>query len=260
MPIEPHGQIDFSQFVLTTPDLFKTICITNKNNILVVSLDCEVVFTDLNSKSILAQHDINHQNNAKTLKYFLTPTNLALNKLTNLMNASNESDDLVALGNLNNLVFISYDYLKNKIKLYDSYDTSTSHYESFVITQNYLVAYDKLNEQLNGFCLNNVNANPFKVQSLTISISGSILETYGLSSDCKYVYLVVNRNILKFYRWSDNNKIAETKLYNKPTHIACTDEYMALAMQDRKIISFLIVDPLVPNSSEKIKKLDSRYG
>ena len=29
-------------------------------------------------------------------------------------------------------------------------------------------------------------------------------------------------------------------------------------MQDKRVISFLIVDPLVPNSSDKIKSLESR--
>ena len=258
LPLEPNGRIDFSQFVFSPLDLFQTISLTNKNNILTVCLNNEIIFADLNSKSILMQLSIDSQNNAKTLKYFLTPTNLALSKFNNIMNASNESDDLIALGNLDNLVFINYDYSKNKVRFHDSNAVNTNQYESFAIIHNTLIAYNKLDNQLNGFYLKDANTNPFKEQCFTISLNESTMESYGLSSDCKYVYLVIDRNTLQFYRWSDNNIIAETKVYSKPTSIACTDEYLALAMQDRKIISFLIVDPLVPNSNDKIKKLESR--
>jgi hypothetical protein len=258
LPIEPDGRIDFSQFALSSSDLLQTVTVTNKNSILVVSLNNEILFADLNSKNILLQFNIDHQNNTNTLKYFLTPTNLAFNKLNNIMNASNGSDDLIGLGNLNNLVFINYEYSKNKVKMYDSNEVNTNQYESFAIINETLIAYNKLDGQLNGFLLKDVNTNPFKELCFTIAINESVMVTYGLSSDCKYVYLVVDRNTLQFYRWSDNNKIAETKIYNKPTSVACSDEYLALAMQDRRIISFLIVDPLVPNSNDKIKRLESR--
>ncbi len=113
LPIEPNGRIDFSKFALSLSDLLQTVTVTNKNSILVVSLNNEILFSDLNSKNIILQLNIDHQHNTNTLKYFLTPTNLAFNKLNNIMNASNGSDDLIGLGNLNNLVFVNYEWRLN---------------------------------------------------------------------------------------------------------------------------------------------------
>jgi len=57
---------------------------------------------------------------------------------------------------------------------------------------------------------------------------------------------------------SDKKRIAATQLYCMAKRTICSDEYICLGMQDKRVISFLIVDPLIPNSSAKIKQLESR--
>ena len=259
--LESNGQVDLSSITTSSTDLFtenSNVCVTNKNNIFVIFLNTELIFIDLNSKNILLRQNIDNLDES-SLKYFLSPTNIALNKLKNLQNVSTNSDDLVALGNLDNLVYINYDFTKNKVKIFESNETAKNRaFVSFVIRDKIIIGHDKLNNKLIGFDLNEMNYNPFNKSNFEISLQDSTLETYGLSNDNKYVYLIENRTTLKFYRWNNNKKIAETQLYSKVINVLCTNEYICMAMEDRRIISLLIVDPLVPNSNDKIKQLESR--
>jgi len=248
--LKPNGFIDLSSYGSIDDD---NVCLTNTNNLLVLSINSELIFIDINSKQIILKRNI--ENETKSLKYFLTPVILSLNKLKHLKSTFN--DNLIGLGNLNNLISINYDSKENKLKIYDSNDSKQLSilFESFIINENKVIAYGS-KDQLIGFNL--ADPSPFSKSIFSIKLNGSV-DLFGLSLNNKYVYIVENHKILKFYRWNDNEKIGETQLYCKPINIMCTDDYLSLAMQDRRIISFLIVDPLVPHSADKIKKLESRY-
>lgn len=79
-----------------------------------------------------------------------------------------------------------------------------------------------------------------------------------MSEDCKYIYAIVNIKILCLYRVKDAALIAEFPLYSKPEHIACSSEFIALTMADRKIVSFLICDPLRADNSTRIERLERK--
>ncbi len=246
--LKPNGLIDLSSY--GSIDNNNNVCLTCKNNLLVLSINSELLFIDINSKQVILKHNIENEN--KRLKYFLTPVNLSLNKLKYLKSTFN--NNLIGLGNLNNLMAINYDFKENRLKIYDSNDSTSMQFESFEINENKVIAYG--NGQLVGFDLG--DSNPFSKPSFSIKLNGSTIEMFGLSMNKNYVYFIENRTVLKFYRWNDNEKIGETQLHCKPINIICTNDYLSLAMQDRKIISFLICDPLVPNSIDKIKDLESR--
>jgi hypothetical protein len=185
--------------------------------------------------------------------YFLSPTNLFLNNIFNL-NACINSDNIIGQGNLKNILFISYNNNSNKIRIQTT--NSRQSFDSYVLNKNILLAYDMNNEQLIGYNLNELK--PFNKIEFQINIDKSLIQTFGLSQDCKYVYIIEKRTTLKFYRLIDCKKIAETLLYSLVRDVTCSDEFISLSMQDKRVISFLIVDPLVPNSSDKIKSLESR--
>ena len=160
------------------------------------------------------------------------------------------------MGNLNNLVFVSYDLKLNQVRLFKSQQEKHS-FESFVVGKTgLLLAYDRQHSELVGFNLN--DKNPLERIHFRISFDKDLIPTFNLSSDSKYVYLIENQFTLKFYRVSDAKKIASTHLYCHVKSITCSDEYISLCMQDKRVISLLIVDPLIPNSSAKIKQLESR--
>ncbi len=84
------------------------ICVTNKNNVIIMFIDSSLIFIDSVNNCVLLQSDIEEKKN-NSLQFFLSPTNLTLNRLFDLT-AVDSSDSIVALSNLNNLVLISYDF------------------------------------------------------------------------------------------------------------------------------------------------------
>jgi len=255
--IEPsYDLINVSSLDYFDSSLIKNnkICVTNKNNVIVLFIHSSLLFIDSVSNCVLLQSDIEEKKN-NSLQFFLSPTNLTLNRLFNLT-AVDSSDNIVALGNLNNLVFISYDFKLNRIRMFKSNEEKNS-FQSFVLGKTgFLLGCDQLHGELIGYDLN--DKKPFERIHFKVSFSHDLIQTYNISSDCKYVYLIEKRSTLKFYRVSDSKRIAGTQLYCMAKKTTCSDEYICLGMQDKRVISFLIVDPLIPNSSAKIKQLESR--
>ena len=212
-----------------------------------------IIFIDSKSNQILLESNIENKNN-NSRKYFLTPTNLTLNRLLDLTPVDN-TDNVVALGNMNNLVLIAYDFNSNRIKIFTS-EEEKHKFKSFVIGGDFLLGCDLLHSELIGYDLN--DKNPLDKIHFKIGFNKDLLRTFGLNSNSKYVYLIEKQSTLKFYRVNDGKKIAETHLYCLARSVICSDEYICLCMQDKRIISFLIVDPLIPNSAAKIKQLESR--
>ena len=166
--------------------------------------------------------------------------------------------------NLNNLNMITYNLEANKFRS-SSNDWQT--FESFEIEKNLIVAFDKTKNILFGYNVEEIMSgkaenivNPFKSQLFKIELMEDELKRFGLSSDCKYLHLVVNEKLLKFYRLDDMNLIGEMLLYSSPIQMLCSEEYICMSMVDQRIISFLICDKINPEHAlDKIKSLPSRY-
>ena len=225
-------------------------CVTCKNKFLVFSFEGCLIYVDISKNKILVNYYLNVQNN---LKYFINPTNIVSNRLK-YVTSLEKTDDMLALNNLNNLICVSFDSVTNQIKLLLN---EKLNFESFKINGNILIAFDKLNNCVTAYSLD----KRFFLQKylVFISLKDDVLETYGLSQDSKYIYVIVNSCILNFYRVENNELIANVKLYSPVLDIFCTNEYVAMSMLDKKIISLIIVDPKIKNSSQKLANLKSRF-
>lgn len=256
-----HGFIDLSDLSVSNDlSLIQTdrVVITHKNKLLAIFLSPQLLIYELETKNLLICHKIDRVN-VNSVKYFLSPTNLALNKLSNLSSVSNNTDSIIAQGNLNNLVLVNYDKKLEKLKIFKTDDLEPKRFfNSYVLGSNNLIAYDILNEELIGFQLNSKDSSVFKNISFKISISKSVLDLYGISSDEKYVYIVELNKNLRLFRYEDSKRLGETVMYSKIGNVSCSDEYICMAMQDNRIVSFLIADPMNPKSLEKIRNLESR--
>ena len=249
--LKSNGIINLDTLASRCSSLLDNISVlTRANSLLVLCLECELVFIDLNSRLLLSQLNFNNQTN--TLKYFLSPTNSYSNSFLNLRPIDG-TDSLIGLDNLHVLSLIRYNLDTNRIQLFSN---ELNKFDSFVIQNNLLVAFDSSNKQLIGYKLDEFIP---MVELFKVELNESALKTYGLSTDCKHLYLIENEKILKFFRLNDMKLIAETLVYSSPTHVVCSDEYIALAMGDQRPISFLICDPKTPGAVKRIKNLSSRY-
>jgi len=135
--------------------------------------------------------------------------------------------------------------------------------ESFRINEHILVAYDKADKQLIGFDFANTlkeKEEPFKNILFKLSLKKNlyVLNHYGLSSDCKNLFTIEENKKMNFYRLKDVKLTGEMILYSSVGKVVCSDRFVCLTSEDRRVISYMICDPEDPKSKMRIKKLASR--
>ena len=70
--------------------------------------------------------------------------------------------------------------------------------------------------------------------------------------------LVENEKNLNLYRLKDFSKCASVVLYSRISSIVVSEKFVSMAMSDRRILSYLIVDPHETEHLNRIKELPSR--
>ena len=170
------------------------------------------------------------------------------------------TNSFIALNNCKDLVYINYDPIENVISLAKAKNTqSAEEYESFRLNDKYVLAATKT--EIIGFDLNGlIKQSSFEKCEFKIGINkNNSLDLYGFSLDLKYVYTIENKRQLRFYRYSDGQKLADIPLYCEASCVLCSNDYVCLFMQDKRVISYFIFDSGDEKGSiEKIKSLPSR--
>lgn len=211
-------EIELESAYLADPSrsVIENSCITSSTrNYLVVFAHHSLLYFDTSSGQLVASKDlVGHEIN---LEYFLSPTNLFTNHLACLTPLAN-SNNVIALSNLNDLVFI--EHINNdestktttttttgSLNLIDS-NNKHNRFDSFQVNTrvNAALALDKTNQQLVVFDLNVV------ARKLAFHVKNSILFTIDLNQNSKnalgkfgcdpnldYIYLIEKKKILKIF-------------------------------------------------------------
>jgi len=133
-------------------------------------------------------------------------------------------------------------------------------FESFKLNARYLLAFNRIKSKLYGFSLDSLLSR-FSFDKYEFEIKVNDLTLYGSTRDCKCVFTIENSKLLQFYKCNENKAIkkAEIPLYIETKQVKCSDDFLILAMKDRRIISFFMYDEYHPEESyEKIRQLESR--
>jgi len=250
--------------------LLDNSCLTYENKLLVLFVGCELIFIRITNAEIVFTKSFNQFE--INLEYFISPTNLIINKLLNLTPIKG-TDNLIAINNLNELLLLNFDMSHaNKLRLIrSSVSTQASNhaanFESFKLSGNILLAFDRLNKLLIGFDIKLVmQANSFSQCMFKIKLKDNLSQDfsliyldYGLSPNSEYCYAILNKKLLRLYRAKEQSQmIGEMPLYGEANCALCTDEFVALGMQDNRVCSYLIADPNDTEAYEKIQQLESR--
>ena len=260
--LKPSCSINCEVFTKSADSLLENATITSTftEAYLSVFFNSILSYYDLKSSKLilakdLSQHDLNQE-------YFLSPTNLITNKL-NCLTPIENSHNLIALNNSNELVLMCFNSndLNKTFKQIKSglVNDKGMKFDSFKLSKNHLIAFNRIISKLFIFNLNNVlNANSFAKAEFEL-LTKNDLKLYGFSSNVENIYTVESKKILKFYNCAKNKIMAEIPLYSETNCIVCSNDYMVLAMKDKRIISYLICDDNFEKSYAKIKKLKSRF-
>ena len=64
--------------------------------------------------------------------------------------------------------------------------------------------------------------------------------------------------VLSLYRLRDQEEIACVPLFSDVNCIIASDTFISLALKEKRVISYLIIDPVEPEHKNRIKTLASR--
>jgi hypothetical protein len=103
-------------------------------------------------------------------------------------------------------------------------------------------------EDVSIFKLNN------KEMTLIMKIKDNI-KFIKITPDCQYLALF-NEKILKLFRINDQKLIAELPFLSSVSSMNINNKYISLGIEDSRIISYLIVDPLNQNHNDRINELE----
>jgi hypothetical protein len=164
------------------------------------------------------------------------------------------TNDYIALTNTSEIVYIEHDVTNNTIDTFINNGVITSKTE---LVKNILAVYNS-NKQLLVFNLQEVKLkHSFQTPFLELNVTS--LKYFSISPDCHYLSLFEQPKFLSLYRLIDCSKCASILLYSEIDAMIITEKFVSLAMTNRRILSYLIVDPLEENHEKRVEELPSRY-
>lgn len=80
-----------------------------------------------------------------------------------------------------------------------------------------------------------------------------------LNESATYVFALVKPRVLFMYRIDDRKQLAKLFVYDFVSFITADNDFLVLAMNDRRLLTLMIADPDDPTVQSKIQALPSRY-
>jgi hypothetical protein len=224
------------------------------SNVCITSLSRYLLFYDKNELFMINSENLSTVAKSEVIDYKLIH---GLNKIENNLKILHEiegSDDLIALNDKNQFVYVKLE--KDLLKVQEI--ELNKRFTTFRIQKKILVAFDEIENELNGFDLGQPQEEIFKTPLFSISVPDGNLQHFCISSNSQYLCTIQNMKILDMYQTKDAKRIAHLPLYSEANSMCISDDFVSLAMKDRKVLSYFIADPLKPEQKKRIKLFKSR--
>ena len=261
----------------TNSDVLANVCMIDgsKANMRLIYLYVawQLMVIDADSSKLLYAHDMNKP--SMDMDYFVSPTNVTANQLRSLSGlvvARHKQDEstkshVCALNNLNDMVIVGYDEQTRTFSMKTSSKTPYKFSSFQTHTANgMLVAYDNVSLKLSVFDTSRLVATQQQQQTwckplYQVDTRDTLLDVYGWSADGYWLYVIEDRSLIRAYRASDGELLGEMHLYADASSAVCTRDFVVASLQDRKVVSFLLLDRAGRDANEehaKCKRLESR--
>ncbi|CAF4119197.1 unnamed protein product [Adineta steineri] len=155
------------------------------------------------------------------------------------------------------LYFNNKSLILNRVNLNKSNDkdsihlTSFNQVDKFCLKKHCLVIYNKEQSQLN---LHNIHSStPY--QSIQLNNECQYL---CLNESATYVFVLIKARMLFMYRIGDGRQLAKLYAYDFVSYMIADNDFLVLAMNDRRLLTLMIADPDDSTVQAKIQALPSR--
>ena len=215
--------------------------ITSKDQLLILYHNNELLCIDSTISAIKSRKTYEKD-------YFIESKNF-INGKNKLFYQIEETNDFVGINKLKQIIHlnISKDFkmINEKILI--------ENFEGYKIGLFKNILFFDSNNEIKVYNLNN-NSIVFNN-----SFIKNKLQFACISDDCEYLATFEESRLLSLFRLSNSKRIAQVPIYSEINSILMSDHYLVMCMQDKRILSYLIVDPDKPEHSNRMNELDSRY-
>ena len=223
--------------------------LTSKDKLLVIYHENELFYVDLDKNKVLGL--------AKKEDYFIKSKNLINGKMK-LFYQIEGTNNFIGINKSKQIVYLSISKNEIEEKMLIEMNKDEDNIVKIGLFKNILFLYF---ESLNEIKVYKLDNNNYSIQLIFtyLFISQNKLQFACVSDDCNYLATFEESKILSLFRLKNSKRIAHVPIYNEINSILMSNYYVVMCMQDKRILSFLLVDPLVPEHSNRISELDSRY-
>lgn len=156
------------------------------------------------------------------------------------------------------LYFNNNTLLSSKVNVDKTNVESSIHFISFdqvniySMKKQFLATYNNTKLQID---LQNIDSNASH-QSIQLN---NECEELIFDESASYLFLLVKPRVLLMYRINDGRQLAKLCLYDFSSFMIADNDFIVLAMKDRRLLTLMIADPDDPILKAKINALPSRY-
>ena len=244
---------DSFKFDLTFDNTLSYAGLTREKQFFVIYHKNELIYLDNSNGTVLVRKSLNETG----LDYFVKSTNL-INGQKKLFYHFEKTNDFIGLNSMKQIVYIKYTNDNTKIQLITS-SQDESKFVKIGLFKHILFAFCEQKHELYVYNLKSfIEKDAFNNPIFKLFFPDNSLQFACISDDCEYLATVEIPKMLSLYRLSDCKRIAHVPLYNEINSILMSDHYVVMGMQDKRILSYLIVDPLRSDHENRIAELDSR--
>ena len=212
--------------------------ITSFSHFLIISTSNKVFFINIYKKEMVSSTEIS-----------------STKSKINIIYSINQTDDFIALNDDHQIFYFQFDENKNKISVTTRDDFKALKLE---ILNDIVAVQEKSKKEIIVYKLNQMKHDKVSKEPI-FRLKVDNLEHFCISQDGSYIALFENPKVLSLYRLKDSSKCGQIEVYSRINCMIISDKFVNLAMKDRRILSYLIVDPLENDHLSRIKELPSRY-
>jgi hypothetical protein len=220
----------------------KNVDMTYKNGYVVFVLSECIVVLDPITSAIISKVNIENLTNSK--------------KFIRHLNIENTNDFLKFTDTNETFLFLNGGFIKKSINFGSQYA-----FEKIKVNKYLLTGFNMDTSEIVVFNLNQIIENSNGANSPKYPIFNrkvDYIQNMATSEDCQYLAYVESPKLLSLYRLSDSSCIANVSLYSGIHDLVFNGEFVCLAMRDRRVLSLVLVDPLVEAHKNRIKKFRDR--
>ena len=220
---------------------------SEKNNYLILSTENLIKYINALNQDIISEYQISNLENS--------------NKNTLDIKTVPLSDDLIILCELNKFIYIRFDNDYQTINSIEKIYKDLSIVEWKLLGSLLCFVSLESSKETNKFIICKISVNDNSIEMKDIfeeKIELDSLKSFCVTQNLDYLVFYKANRVLNLYRIVDATCIATVPMFSEIIVLRATSMFIVMAIDDKRIISYLIADPKSSDCSYKIKSLDSR--